>query len=99
MAFWLRLDICVVSFLDSLFFVYLLAGLLSTSFFGEWLAALVDDVLVCWKPLDGNFVSQVSSTQLPKLATLLQNATSFLEIGIPFFSSSVFHYFFVGPIL
>ena len=53
----------------------------------------MDDVLVWWKPLDGNFVSQVSSTQLPKLATLLQNATSFLEIGIPFFSSSVFHHF------
>ena len=91
MYFWLRLNICIfwfwfVTMVDSLlFFVYLLAGLLSISFFGEWLVALVDDVLVCWKPLDGNFVSQVSSTQLPKLATLLQNATSFLEIGIPFF--------------
>ena len=31
-----------------LFFVYLLAGFLSISFFIEWLDALVDDVLVCW---------------------------------------------------
>ena len=31
-----------------LFFVYLLAGLLSISFFTEWLDALVDDVLDCW---------------------------------------------------
>ena len=33
--------------------------------------------LVVWKPLDGNFVSQISSTQLnsPKLSTLLQKTT------------------------
>ena len=54
MYFWLRLNICIfwfwfVTMVDSLlFFVYLLAGLLSISFFIEWLDALVDDVLVCW---------------------------------------------------
>ena len=54
MYFWLRLNICIfwfwfVTMVDSLmFFVYLLAGLLSISFFGEWLVALVDDVLVWW---------------------------------------------------
>ena len=54
MYFWLRMNNCIfwfwfVTMVDSLlFFVYLLAGLLSISFFIEWLDALVDDVPVCW---------------------------------------------------